>query len=846
MENTLESPPETQEAQPKVKVGASDLGCHLPYSLTYKGKIRRENDQQTEFLQNYVSVYRQAVWNVIDLYRSMIAKGGGDELLAYLIISPSKVPQHIEKHPSWVNAKGDKQNQVEPLADLMKAASFHALRGLAGHPRETNAKVAITKLATAHKLSTSVTLDQINLAVSQICNDTEKSDVFNRATIYLKVHIALVENWNAEIKVRQARIAEIEKARPEFFHRMTGHLNRSAAWHNACRWYRTLRSSYFDNRISPKVIAACQMVAMQQLKDKAEGWKHVGTPFEDQYALARENEGILQDFINSAPVNFDDPSLKVDEFRRLKPIQKPFVDLAKDGRFMLKVMEWFNEFDQVYTTAEDKLQFVTNIQENGKSITHFGFRQICLSPKDKRHAKVLEFISGDFKDWMELQKPYRQPTLNEKPTIWPSFAEGKYGWSFLSKESEPLPNRNEFVCNLIVPPHVVVKEDGTQTHHDRTAVRLVIRGNMPFRHAESIPSMDVKNKTQFRPNMVIHKRNAKGDYKTYMKAQAMMIASVDGELFAYISATHLTETVRDAKIRKEIAKHVKTGERVAVLHYLPGGQRVGNMMIFEKSDQQPGWRRIHIRLYKHFTHDEAYKTVNNKRIRINRNGIGYCEYVPFEDLGLSVATDALQTNLKRLTAQKTDQVENVIREIGSHKKNIGRTIFKRLAAHITRICEDNGVAYLLVAGGGGLRSRGGVSEPVKNMFTMSPLSGTLVDCLQKAGIQLFIGRSVASDIFMRDALKGDLSNLRVGVGFRQLCRDEYASDTELSVSFRGVKNLLFDAETGNTHLYPINGCWALLMYYFDETFRKAADKSLKSESIQLEKAVDFAKKKFAV
>jgi hypothetical protein len=100
--------------------------------------------------------------------------------------------------------------------------------------------------------------------------------------------------------------------------------------------------------------------------------------------------------------------------------------------------------------------------------------------------------------------------------------------------------------------------------------------------------LDIKNPTKFRPDRfslqsLVFGKETK---KTYTKAQALRLVSKGGRIYAHIASENITEVQRDSSVTRGFTENVKTLERVAILHYLPGGCRLGTMAIFERPDRR--------------------------------------------------------------------------------------------------------------------------------------------------------------------------------------------------------------------------------------------------------------------
>lgn len=735
----------------------------------------------------------------------------------------------------------------------MKSSTFRALRAVANHPKVTITGETIRAAMATYKLAApDLTLEELERVFALLPDDCDRLAACNEAASCLKTHTSLTENWREEAEHRRKSLTEIEERRPVFFAKLRACLDQAAAWGNGCRWFKDLRKGYFDGGLDARVVHACQSVAMQARREQIAAWAGVSPPTEEQELLASQNENVRKDFEAHLPTDFEDPRLKVDEYRRLKAIGKPFIKLANDGRFMLKVMTWLNESDRIYTGTEEQSDFVLKVEqrEKGRAVYHLGFREICLNPKDKRHRRVLDFVRGDLAEWMKMQKPLREPTFNEAPLVWPTFPEGRLGWT-MEETPENLP-RNEVLISIRLPSFAESRKDGVVTVNETSKIQARVRGNLPFRYAKRIEPIDVKHATQLRPNQVLTRISGERPTKTYLKAQRLRVSIEEEQLYGAFSTAHLTETRRDASVRKEIAKHVQEGERLAVLHYLPGGQRLGSLMIFEKNSAAAvGWSPVQFRLHVVRTDAKAYEVRNGQRIKVQRRAMKEVGVLQLDENPLSLVVDELeQTKIASTRGGDVDRNAILLREIGNTKTQFGRQYLRRVAARICRVCRDNRVAYFLVAGGGLLRSQGGTAEPCRQFFTMSSsLGGALVFGLQKSGIQLFIGKAAATDLWMKDAIRGDFSRLRVGLGVRTLTRKEREAAKEKTSTVavnRGRRDFLFDPESGQCYSYSINGCWAALLNYFNADFRKKAETCLMTEAEQVEKARSKAAQTFVL
>jgi hypothetical protein len=76
------------------KVKASELGCGVPYRLTYSGQMFASSETRS-LVSDYIRAYKASVEHVVRYFSEVIDRGGSDELSAYILIGPSNVPQRI-------------------------------------------------------------------------------------------------------------------------------------------------------------------------------------------------------------------------------------------------------------------------------------------------------------------------------------------------------------------------------------------------------------------------------------------------------------------------------------------------------------------------------------------------------------------------------------------------------------------------------------------------------------------------------------------------------------------------------------------------------------------------------
>ena len=114
------------------KLKASELGCGVPYRLTYSGQVFASSEPRS-LVTDYIRAYKASVEHVVRYFSEVIGRGGGDELAAYILIGPSNVPQHIANTEVWRDVMGKESDYVT----LKKGGDLKVIYTIAGHEVQT-------------------------------------------------------------------------------------------------------------------------------------------------------------------------------------------------------------------------------------------------------------------------------------------------------------------------------------------------------------------------------------------------------------------------------------------------------------------------------------------------------------------------------------------------------------------------------------------------------------------------------------------------------------------------------------------------------------------------------------
>ena len=549
-------------------------------------------------------------------------------------------------------------------------------------------------------------------------------------------------------------------------------------------------------------------------------WENTYPINDEEREMANLNSNIVALFEEHLP---SADAVKEDIFRRYGKPGPPIV-LAKDTYFIRTVLRLLNDVEALFISDAEKEAFVHTIKKRGKVPHHHGWYTMCREVEakkrkaDPRFRRAVEFVTGELRDFITSCRAISTPSLKDEVVAWPQVPQDRYGWEFVPADGEL--RGNEVAVSLRLPTF----QSLSGVHNRAKTVHLTIRGNMPLAKTCLLEEqLDIKNPTQFRPDRLSIQPSAFGKEtkKTYTKAQALRLVLEGTKINAQICSENITEAERDPNVTKKLTENVKPSERVAILHYLPGGCRLGTMAVFEKTADifsAAGWKLIKFReqLGTRYQRHIAEKT-----------------FLVLEDDELNFVVSNLAKQYQ--SGHPIENAENM-RKTGDIKLHLADTRYKQIAARIARVCRDNKIGYLFVAGGGRLISRSGLSHPVNRFFTVSrtagrtTLAGFLVSAAMKSGVTIQSGTAKPAFISSRDTvLTGRIPpQLHVVSCFHYMKRSEFGYSSGSIAISKGRRDRLYDPVTKSTSSFVLNASWSLLLYHFNKDFRERADQVLDS------------------
>jgi hypothetical protein len=358
--------------------------------------------------------------------------------------------------------------------------------------------------------------------------------------------------------------------------------------------------------------------------------------------------------------------------------------LAKDTYFIRTVLQMLNDTEGLFTTDTDKEEFLHTIKKRGKISYHHGWDRMCRAVEakkrkaDPRFQRAVEFVIGELREFITSCRAVRTPSLKDESVAWPQIPQDTYGWDFLPQTEGA--RGNEIAVSIRLPAFHSL--DGAE--RSAATVQAKIRGHMPLAEARVLEEqLDIKNQTQFRPDRLSVQASVFGKEtkKTYTKAQALRLILKEAKIYVQISSENITEVERDPSVTRDFTENVKPLERVGILHYLPGGCRLGTMAIFERTTDMSsptGWKLIKFR-----------EQVGTK----DRRQIDEKTFLIVEDDEFNFVVSNLA---KQYQSSDPGQNANNMRGTGDIKRHLADTRYKQIAARIARICRDHKVAYLFV------------------------------------------------------------------------------------------------------------------------------------------------------
>jgi hypothetical protein len=795
------------------KLKSSELGCGVPYRLTYSGQVFASLETRA-LLADYIRVYQTSVERAMRYFLEVVRRGGRDQLTAYMLIGPSNVPQHIADNEVWRAVMGEKSDYVT----LKKGGDLKIVYTVAGYRAKTRVGGYLTELIEQFDLGISdLNLEKVEALFGLFPKLRARDAVATAAFRILRSFLSLATNAQELITDREGVFAAAMARNPTFYEPFYYFCKHIGSWNHACRFYRLTRQALRVEGVPETVINASQKIVMDRHRD-IPAWANVHPVNDAERDIANQKPKVLEMFERRLPSS---DAIQEEIFRRYGKPGPPIV-LAKDTYFIRTVLRLLNDAEGLFITEADKEEFIHTIKKRGKISYHHGWDIMCREVEakrrkaDPRFRRSVEFVTGELREFITSCRAVRTPSLKNELMAWPEIPQERFGWELLPQTEGT--RGNEIRVSIRLPAFRSL--NGAE--HRATTVHATIRGHMPLAKARVLEEqLDIKNPTQFRPDRLSVQASAFGKEtkKTYTKAQVLRLVSKGGKIYAHISSENITEVERDPSVTRDFTGNVKTLERVAILHYLPGGCRLGTMAIFERTadtSSPTGWKLIKFREQVGTNHQRQFAEKT---------------FLIIEDDQFNLVVSNLAKQYQ--SADPADSANNNMRA-GEIKRHLADTRYKQIAARIARICRDHKVGYLFVGGGGRLVSRGGVNHPVNRFFTVSKkggrttLAGFLVNAAVKSGITIQCGTAKSAFISSKETvLTGRIPpQLHIVSAFHHMRKPEFGYASGGIAISKGRRDRVYDPITKCTSSFVLNASWSLLLYHFDKAFKAAAEQVL--------------------
>jgi hypothetical protein len=247
----------------------------------------------------------------------------------------------------------------------------------------------------------------------------------------------------------------------------------------------------------------------------------------------------------------------------------------------------YNEVENLFPTKEERERYIYRI-EGSPAKWHMGWLEICNDTKRPDFKTLREFIRNDLRDWIKCSRPISEPSIEHAIESWPLLDQGRM-WQLVDDISDLRGvdgigkfRGNEVGVLLKIPRFTSTSLFGAITS-DAEEIEVAVCGNLSrlSRAIKLDKQLDVRNgMSQFRPNRRFEAKRGAALFHSYLKEQALRLRIVNDKVYADIGATEITQSAADPTVTREYKENIQASERVAVLHYLPGGDRLFSLMIF--------------------------------------------------------------------------------------------------------------------------------------------------------------------------------------------------------------------------------------------------------------------------
>jgi hypothetical protein len=843
------------------KIQPEQLGCGRPYFAAYSTRVRTATPEGAAALSQFIDRYRSASSGLYKLVRRLF-QNPKNHLALYGLFLPAQAPEQIKHTWFWAeNVTGDPLDVRAPFdrpgrrwgdparpddtvpmtwSELNQDSTYALMMVLADpkleNPSTRAARVWQKMIAEYDLRCSGLRSKSLAWIFRHIADMETRRRIGESVAALVRGHLSYVEFARERSRQRQQALTRLESVHPGFFRELKAYIEDSMVWQRACRTVEDLRKrkrqqlreeGLAEDSIS-RVLWAVQREAMRGIAPRVKAFAQIQPPTEEENQLAKEKEDMMKEFVTALTLGEEEIPFGEDVFRRFASPNAAPIRLAADLRHLQNMLDMYCR--HIAPLSDPLKALLTQRRQFGKSIIHVGWESICRatgrrveddSVAGSMEARALyQFIVNNVRSFFQNLRPLREPDWPDEPDFWPRLQEGK-DWERTNEGNNCW--GNALNVNIRIP------RAGLRT----LVVAANLRGHLPV-SARQIEPLDVANGLcRFMPNQQMLRIAGDKPQKTLLKFQAMRLMKKGNRILAHISATQITQLLRSPEAAVRGSEDIRVGERLAVLHLYPGGRCLGQVVLFERREEHPGWKQLAIEEIVRDTRSESYEERNGKRVHIRTQRKVTTGFVVLDETSHLVE----RARLERLCRDVRPQFNApLISGLAGARTNLADTHYRQVAARIASLCAYNRIGYVLIAGIGRLvasitQEDGSkplfLAAPTPKFFTVhrpgggSKLNGLLINALQKAGVTSLLATARARNFWVKPYLRNRTIE---GCVLAHPYRDD--SVTEKGRIYTGKRTLIAPNDKTSGYPYPLNACWAILLDWSRADFSQHVDHAL--------------------
>lgn len=820
----------TPVEKPKVeKQSPQELGCLRPFALTYKARLfcDRANPEEAQLLRGFLTTYMEACQKLAHYLAAWFDGSERHRLAVLLLVMPSKIPAGILQSDAWQLISNAPENEfLERTWSSYAEKNLHRnLRALAGidadEKRTTKGGDVALMIWDRFKLPVP-TREEFDSIFGCFPQEFWRNEMSEAVQGVLRSYFSGRETVREEMEKRETRRRELYPKAPGFYDWLTDWLHDEGAHAQASRMFDAVRRSLKD--VDPGLLRACQTKALLERPDAKDYHPRLINAWWQERAAERPE--IVAQFAAAFPDPVPEPpSWEPDRLRRFCSAKLHVLACAKEPHFIGSLLGALQTHLNLFS-EEEVTEIVRNVQQMGKKRIHRGWLHLCAS-KSARDKQVVKLVN-EAREYARMLRPVKQTELRDDGTFWPLLPFGQGGgWQHAGEGDE--------MCRAEVSFDVPAYRDAEGNVTEKRRITVLLRGHLPHNGTTALPEpLEVRDGlTQYRPDRTkpVFGQHPQADPRQmFLKAQAIRLVEDDHGLAAAWCSKLMTEaTVLPVK-KTPLYDTLQVGDRVAVFCFLPGGSVLGDLVLFEKTDDAIGWRLV--------TLEEARPRSDAGMLTgsVDPATPGsaspqpwLCKRRPFIRLdaaGVDHAFSGMVCESEKRGGSNPDANESAMSWLGQKRTRGGDTMYKQLASRMERIIAWNRAKVVLIAVGGvSVYGKSRVMHPLRRFMDIGLRSGYLFTALARQGIPWSVVSNRYSRVWMRDFLSDPtVGILECGEKFRRLRKGEIKTGDDTRESTRGSLTHLRCRESRCD--LPLNAGWAALLTWTQPRVKELADLAL--------------------